>query len=405
MNFFELLHTCFRNILRNRMRSFLTSLGIIIGVGSVIIMVAIGEGAQKEIEARITAMGTNLVQIIPRRLVMRAGQQSGQARPMRLTKPDADKLRNEATYAQAVSGISQRNLSIIGPAGSASVQVMGVDPDYLIIRSWNVGDGAFFEQEDARRRAKVAVLGMTTQATLFGGDNAVGKSIRIGKNQFTVVGVLEKKGTGAMGNDQDDVIMVPLDTMLTRITNSKNLNQIAISVISKDYMTAAQHEADVILREAHKLGDTDPADFEVMNQSDMIDMASQTSKSLTTLLAAIAGVSLLVGGIGIMNIMLVSVTERTREIGIRMAIGARKRDILFQFLSESIILSLMGGLIGIGIAVFACRIMGAMQIPASINPLVVAIAALFAAFVGVTFGYYPAQKAANRNPIDALRYE
>ncbi|MDR2783230.1 MAG: ABC transporter permease [Treponema sp.] len=404
MNIIELLSTCFRNIFRNRMKSFLTSLGIIIGVGAVIIMVAIGEGAQKQIEERITAMGTNLLQIMPRRIRMMPGQQT-MPRRIQITRYDAEKVKSEAGYARAVSGISQRNFTVSNANGSASVAVMGVEPDYLTIRNWNVEQGAFFDDSDGERRNKVAVLGRTTIATFFGNDDPIGKQIRIGSNQFSVIGVLEKKGAAGNGNDQDDVIMIPLDTMSTRLTNTKNINQIAISVAHKDYMEAAQKEAELILREAHKLSDLDAADFEIMNQSDMLDMASETSKSLTTLLAAIAGVSLLVGGIGIMNIMLVSVSERTREIGIRMAIGARKKDILFQFLSEAVILSLLGGFIGIGLAFIACNMLALMEIPTSINMLVVITAALFAAFVGITFGYYPAQKAANRNPIDALRYE
>jgi putative ABC transport system permease protein len=199
--------------------------------------------------------------------------------------------------------------------------------------------------------------------------------------------------------------MVPLDTALYRLSNSRNINSIAMSVVSKSYMEAAQREAELILREAHKLPDQTTADFEIMNSADLIDMASETSRSLTTLLAAIAGVSLLVGGIGIMNIMLVSVTERTREIGIRMAVGARKRDVLFQFLSESIILSLLGGVSGIALAFLVCRILGALNITTAINPVIIAAAALFAALVGVSFGYYPARKAAGLYPIDALRYE
>jgi putative ABC transport system permease protein len=350
-------------------------------------------------------MGTNLIQIMPRRF--RPGQGGTQARPSRLTKDDERKLKNEAGYAAAVSGITQRSFAVAGGDSSWTTSVMGVEPDYLMIRSWDTAEGIFFEDGDVSSRNRVAVLGATVVSQLFGGDNsaALGRQIRIGTNQFTVIGILAKKGAGGGGNDQDDVIMVPLDTALTRLLNTRNLNYIAISAVSKDYMEATQHEAEQILREAHKLGSEDTADFEIMNQSDIIDMASETSRSLTVLLAAIAGVSLIVGGIGIMNIMLVSVTERTREIGIRMAVGARKRDILFQFLTESIILSLMGGIIGISLAFIVCRILPMAGVPAAINPVIVLIAAFFAAAVGIVFGYYPAKKAAGRNPIDALRYE
>jgi putative ABC transport system permease protein len=399
------------------MRSLLTSLGIIIGVGSVIIMVAVGEGAQRSIEDRISTMGTNLIQIMPRRQMYRPGQGSGttavQARPNRLTKSDEQKLRNESSYALAVSGICQRNFSVAGGDGSWSTTVMGVEPDYLLVRNWNTAEGIFFDDEDVAARNRVAVLGVTVAAQLFGGTEtgagpetgALGRQIRIGKNSFTVIGILEKKGAGGGGNDQDDVIMVPLDTALTRLVNSRNLSSIAMSVIHKDYMEAARREAELLLREAHRLEAADTADFEIMNMADIIDMASETSRTLTTLLAAIAGVSLLVGGIGIMNIMLVSVTERTREIGIRMSVGARRRDILFQFLLESIILSLMGGFIGIILAVADCRVLALMNIPTAVNPAVTAAAALFAALVGIGFGYYPARKAAGLYPIDALRYE
>ena len=406
MNIAQLLYTCFKNIFRNRMRSLLTSLGIIIGVGSVIIMVAVGEGTQREIENRISSMGVNLLQIMPRRMLFRPGQTTAAAvRPVRLSKSDAAKLAGEASYALAVSGLSQRNYTAIGPGGSASVQVMGVEPGYLAIRNWDVDRGSFFGAEDLQERNRLAVLGLTTAASLFGDSEALGQQIRIGTNHFTVIGILEKKGAAGFGNDQDDVIMVPLDTALYRLGNTRYINSIAMSVVGKDYMEAAQREAELILREAHKLPDQAAADFEIMNSADLIDMASETSRSLTTLLAAIAGVSLLVGGIGIMNIMLVSVTERTREIGIRMAVGARKRDVLFQFLSEAVILSLLGGFIGIALAFLVCRILGALGISTAINPLVVAVAALFAALVGVTFGYYPARKAASLYPIDALRYE
>jgi putative ABC transport system permease protein len=405
MNIAQLLQTCLRSILRNRMRSLLTSLGVIIGVGSVIIMVAIGEGSQRAIESRITAMGTNLLQVMPRRQVNRGGQ-GVQMRFSAFTKKDIQKLKDESNFATAVSGVINSNANVIGSMGNAQVSVMGVEPDFIIARNYKVNAGIFFSDEDLRNRNMAAVLGRTTAKNLFGdAESALSQRIRIGTNYFTVIGLLESKGAGLGGNDQDDVIMVPLDTAMTRMNNTQNINMIVISVKSKEYMDAAQKEAKSILCESRRIADEANADFDIMNQADMIDMASATSKTLTTLLAAIAGVSLLVGGIGIMNIMLVSVTERTREIGIRMAIGGRKRDILFQFLTESVILSLMGGLLGIGMAFLACRILATMNIPTAINPLIVAISAIFAALVGVIFGYYPALKAARLYPIDALRYE
>ena len=405
MNIVQLLHTCFRSILRNRMRSLLTSLGVIIGVGSVIIMVALGEGSQRAIEARITAMGTNLLQIIPWRQMSRGGV-NVMMRISAFTKKDVQKLKDESSFAQAISGFVQSNSNVVGREGSAQVSVQGVEPDYILARNWNVNAGIFFDEDDMFLRSRVAVLGRTTAKNLFGdADAALGEQIRIGTNYFTVIGLLESKGASFGGNDQDDIVMVPLDTAMTRLSNSRNINQIIMSVVSKEYMEAAQKETELILRESRNIAEGAVADFDIMNQADMIEMASATTKTLTTLLAAIAGVSLLVGGIGIMNIMLVSVTERNREIGIRMAVGGRKRDILFQFLTESVILSLMGGLLGIGLAFLVCKLMTIMGIPTSINPLIVAASTIFAALVGIIFGYYPALKAARLYPIDALRYE
>ncbi|MCL2719770.1 MAG: ABC transporter permease [Treponema sp.] len=405
MNILQLLHTCFRSIMRNRMRSLLTSLGVIIGVGSVIIMVALGEGSQREIEARITAMGTNLLQIMPQRQMSRSGQQV-MMRMTGFTKRDIEKLREESSFITAISGIVQSNANVVGLQGNAQVSIQGVEPDFFITRNWKVIEGFYFDDEDIQLRNRVAVLGQTTARNLFGQANAaLGEQIRIGTNYFLVIGILESKGASFGGSDQDDIVLVPMDTAITRLANARNINQIVLSVISKDYMDAAQKEAELILRESRGIREGAASDFSIMNQADMIDMASATSRTLTTLLAAIAGVSLLVGGIGIMNIMLVSVTERTREIGIRMAVGGRKRDILFQFLTESVILSLMGGILGIGMAFLVCRLLLMIGIPTAINPLIVAASTLFAAFVGIIFGYYPALKAARLYPIDALRYE
>jgi putative ABC transport system permease protein len=405
MNIIQLLQTCIRSILRNRMRSLLTSLGVIIGVGSVIIMVALGEGSQREIEARITSMGTNLLQVIPRRQASRSGQQVFM-RSSAFSKRDIQKLRDESSFASAISGVVQTSANVFGNMGNAQVSIQGVEPDFIIARNWKVNAGVFFDEEDLLLRSRVAVLGGTTAKNLFEeADDALGGQIRIGTNYFSVIGLLETKGANFGGNDQDDIVMVPLDTAMTRLNNTRNINMIVMSVVSKEYMEAAQKETDLILRESRNIPDGAASDFDIMNQADMIEMASATSKTLTTLLAAIAGVSLLVGGIGIMNIMLVSVTERTREIGIRMAVGGRKLDILFQFLTESVILSLMGGFLGIAMAFFVCRIMAQMGIPTAINPFVIAASTLFAGFVGIVFGYYPALKAARLYPIDALRYE
>ena len=405
MNPVQLLQTCLRSIFRNRMRSLLTSLGIIIGVGSVIVMVALGEGSRRVIEDAITDMGTNLLQVVPVRRMGRAGQQVFM-RANAFTLRDVDKLREESSFAMAVSGVVSSGFNVIGREGNAHVQVMGVEPDFGVARNFRIESGVFFDYEDLVFRNRVAVLGRTTAGNLFGDPNdALYQQIRIGTNHFTVIGLLEPRGGGFGGLDQDDIIFVPLDTAMTRLNNSGNVNMIVMSVIDQRFMTAAENETRMILAESRGITDPSNVDFDIINQAEMLDMASATSRTLTTLLAAIAGVSLLVGGIGIMNIMLVSVTERTREIGIRMAVGGRKRDILFQFLAESVILSLMGGLMGIGLAFLAAYVLSSMGVPTAISPLVVAGSALFAAMVGVVFGYYPALKAARLYPIDALRYE
>ncbi|MDR0464615.1 MAG: ABC transporter permease [Treponema sp.] len=404
MNIFQLFQTCLRSIFRNRMRSLLTSLGVIIGVGSVIIMVAIGEGSQKLIEESLTAMGTNLLQVTPRRSVSRTGTMM-MTRVSSFTRDDVIKLRNESSFAAAISAVVQSSSNVVGSLGNAQVSIQGVEPDFFIARNWTIAEGYLFDDEDLDLRNRVAVIGNSTAENLFGSaDGAIGQQIRIGTNYFLVIGVLESKGAGFGGN-QDDVVILPLDTAMTRISNMRSIQQIVINVAGKEYMDAALNETELILRESRGIQTGAESDFSIMNQADMIDMASATIGTLTTLLAAIAGVSLLVGGIGIMNIMLVSVTERTREIGIRMAVGGRKRDILMQFLTESVILSVLGGLLGIGMAFLVCKLMATVGIPAAINPSIVLISTLFAAGVGIIFGYYPALKAAKLYPIDALRYE
>jgi putative ABC transport system permease protein len=377
------------------MRSLLTTLGIIIGVCSVIVMVAIGEGSQASIRENISSMGTNLIMVNPPR---------GPNTANRLVIADVEKIRNEAVYVSAASGVVRSGTTVIGGIGSWQTTVFGVEPDYTRIKEWKVGEGDFFSVRDVNARAKKAVIGATIAKELFPDDDPVGKRFRVANTPFEIVGVLESKGSNAMGNDQDDLVLVPLTTAISRLRRSKNLQSIEISAISEERMDEAQAEVEVILREAHKLSSDAENDFSVFNQAQIIEMASSVAKTLTMLLGAIAGVSLLVGGIGIMNIMLVSVTERTREIGIRLSVGARRRDILRQFLTESVVLSLSGGLIGILFAVGAVYLLELVfTLRAIISPFFILISAGFAAAVGIFFGYYPAYKASAMNPIDALR--
>lgn len=393
----KLIEFSFRSIFRNRMRSLLTSLGIIIGVSSVIVMVGVGEGSQAQITKQISSMGTNLIMVMPER---------GPGSVNRLTRADEIKIKTESSYISAISGTTRNTFDVVGGYGSWSTSVMGVETDYLVIKNWAVETGSLFTTQDLERRSKVAVLGATVANKLFGKSDPLFQTVRLGNTPFKVIGVLEKKGSSGMGDDQDDIILVPLDTALTRLGKRGNLDSITMSVSRDNLMDRAQIEIDTIMKESHRLSASDDADYRVMNMADIIKTASKTSQTLTNLLAAIAGVSLIVGGIGIMNIMLVSVIERTREIGIRMSVGARKKDILFQFLSESVILSLMGGVIGILLAVLICAcVTRFLNIPTVINPIVISGSALFAAIVGIFFGYYPARKAASLYPIDALRYE
>ena len=398
MTLAKLASASMRSIFRNKMRSFLTSLGIIIGVCSVIVMVAVGSGSQAQIHKQIAAMGTNLLMVMPPR---------GPRTANRLTLADVRKLRAESSYIKAITGeVRIGSTNVIGGNSYWTTTVYGVEPDYVVIKDWPVQSGEFFDDKDIASRSKTAVLGKTVAAKLFPDQDPIGQHIRIGTTPFTIAGLLASKGSNAMGADQDDVAMVPLDTALNRLMVDGRINSIEMSAASEDLMTAAQAEATSILRESHRLAADAADDFDVMNQSQIIQTASQTAQTLTALLAAIAGVSLVVGGIGIMNIMLVSVTERTREIGIRMSVGARRRDILLQFLSESVFLSLLGGIIGILLALaLSYGLQRFLNTPTVVSPSIIAASAGFAAAVGIFFGFYPARKAAKLYPIDALRYE
>jgi putative ABC transport system permease protein len=393
-----------QSILKNKMRTLLTMLGIVIGVGAVIVMVALGNGARSRIESQIKSLGTNVIIIFPF-ATQAAGVSQGQGTFSRLTIDDYDKLKKEGTTLTGVSPVIQTRSQIIGGSGNWRAQINGVSTDFFTIRDWHTTSGEIFTETDTRTQRKVAVIGQTVANALFAGGDPVGAQIQIGRVPFTIVAVLAAKGQNANGNDQDDVVLVPYATAQTRLSGQVRIGQIIAGTQSTADIPAAQEEIKTLLRETHKLNGADD-DFTVRNQTEIAEAATSTTKVMSALLAAIASISLIVGGIGIMNIMLVSVTERTREIGIRMAIGARGSDVLTQFLIESIVMSVLGGLVGLGVGYGGAALLGKMTGWTVATPLsAVFIAVGFSAAVGVFFGFYPAKRAAALNPIEALRHE
>jgi putative ABC transport system permease protein len=405
MKWRKLFLVAIKSIARNKMRSLLTMLGIIIGVGAVICLVALGQGSQKDIEGQVASLGTNLMIIRPGSSQI-GGVHGGAGSLGTLKLKDVSILRKNATRLQAVSPEIRVQSQVVSGGSNWNTNIYGGDIEYLSIRNYQIASGRIFSERDLMTRAKVALLGQTVAEQLFPGENPVGASIRIGSVPFKVIGLLSSKGQSAMGSDQDDVILAPSTTVLYRLGDGKTLRSIVASAVNSEQMNEAKAEVQQILRTAHRLTAETGDDFRLRDQTEINQMATRVTGTLTMLLSAIAGVSLLVGGIGIMNIMLVSVTERTREIGIRLAIGARPRDILAQFLIESATLSLFGGIIGIGAGLGGAALGGQLLgISLVINPAVIAVAVLFTGAVGIFFGFYPARKAANLNPIDALRYE
>ncbi len=348
-----------QSIWKNKMRTLLTMLGIIIGVGAVIVMVAVGQGAQSQIQEQINNLGTNMIVITPGSS-NQGGVSRGAGSFNRLKLEDAEKLQRENLILSGVSPVIMTRTQVIGGQGNWRASIYGVSTDYPVIRDWATSSGRFFDQSEVRQMRKVAVLGHTIAENLFSGEDPVGQQIQLRNVPFQIIGVLEEKGQTASGTDQDDVIIAPYTTVKNRLSGRNFIGQILASTSSPGDIPDAQEEITAIMREAHDLAAWDDDDFTVRNQTDLADAAQGTTEVMTLLLAAIASISLLVGGIGIMNIMLVSVTERTREIGIRMAIGARGSDVLTQFLVESIVMSVLGGLIGLGVGFAGASLLGSL---------------------------------------------
>jgi putative ABC transport system permease protein len=405
MELMEVLKIALRALARNKLRSALTMLGIIIGVGAVIAMVGIGNGAQKEVQDRIAAMGTNLL-YISAGSVNKGGTHIGAGATQTLVSSDLTAIMREAPAVADVAPSSSTSIQVVYGNQNWATTVTGTEPQYFDIRAWTMAQGASFTSDDVRTAANVAVIGDTVRQNLFGNADAVGQTVRAGNLPFTVVGVLTAKGTSGMGGDQDDGIYVPITTLQNKITGQDWLRNIMASAKSQQDSYAAQEQITQILRDRHRIRQGDPDDFTIRNLADVAELADQSAQVMTMLLASIAGVSLIVGGIGIMNIMLVSVTERTREIGVRVAIGATEQDVQRQFLLESVVLSLLGGAVGILVGIgSSVLITNLLHWAVAVSTLAVGAAVIFSTAIGIGFGYYPACKAARLDPIEALRFE
>lgn len=401
--FIKIFKVAFQSIYKNKTRSLLTMLGIIIGVGAVIMTISAGEGATKQVQDQISGLGTNLL-MIQTKSERKAGINVRMGRP--IDKKDLEILQKNAVWMPKISPLLAIGAQAIGPNGYKSTMVYGVSFDYFYISSRELQSGSFFTDEDVKTAKKYCVIGQTIREELFPGTDPIGRQIRIDKVPFTVVGILTEEGTSGM-QDMDDIILAPYTTIQNRLYGrSRGYTMIMASALSEDHILDAKTETVELLRESHKIKEADDDDFQIMTQIELQEITGNITGILTILLGAVASISLIVGGIGIMNIMLVSVTERTREIGTRLSIGARESDILTQFLIEAIVLSLSGGVLGVLFGVVGNQIIykaTGFFIPTAFYSILIGFG--FAALVGVAFGYFPARKAAKLNPIDALRYE
>ncbi len=406
MNFANLFRIALKALGNNKFRGFLTMLGIIIGVGSVITMLAIGQGSKKSIQAEISEMGSNMIMIHPGE-DMRGGVRLSADDMQTLKVKDFEDIRKECAHISLASpSVSSSGQAVYG-ANNTPTSVYGVNEEFLEIRGYKVQDGDIFSEQDIKTAAKVCLVGKTVIDQLFtDGENPVGKVIRFGSIPFRIVGVLESKGYNSMGMDQDNLIITPYTTVMKRILAVTYLQEIVCSALSEEYTDKAISEITDVLRRNHKLKESDDDDFNIRSQQELSSMMTSTSDMMSTLLAAVAGISLLVGGIGIMNIMYVSVTERTKEIGLRMSIGAKGRDILAQFLIEATLISITGGLLGVILGVAASYIVKVvLSYPILIQPWSIILSFLVCTVIGIFFGWYPARKASNLDPIEAIRYE
>ena len=400
-----ILKVAVRALKRNALRSLLTLLGMIIGVGTVIATTSIGNGAKAQVEARIAALGQNVI-IIFSGNVTRGGFSMGFGSAGTLTQGDFDAIRREVSGVAGASPEVRGNAQLAFGNQNLATQVTGVGEDYLSVRAWQLSSGENFTDVDVRNANKVCLIGKTTAQTLFGDGDPVGQIIRIKSAPFTVVGALAAKGMSMGGSDQDDIVLVPYTSAMKRLTGATSFRSFLVQAASADLVPEVQEEIMNLLRQRHRIGEGKDDDFIVRTQQEITEVATETSKVMTVLLGAIAGISLLVGGIGIMNIMLVSVTERTREIGVRLAVGARSYDILLQFLTEAVALSILGGVIGIGLGILSSELV-TMNLgwPTLVSTNWIFISFLASVAIGIFFGFYPARKAAQLDPIDALRYE